>query len=59
MFGAVFMVFLLLYGINGCLFLVSSHSLETKNTVYQSKQRIVPASSYVYAGMNLGSALSV
>lgn len=53
------MVFLLLYGINGRLFLVSSHSLETKNTVYQSKQRIVPTSSYVYTGMNLGSALSV
>ena len=50
---------LFLYRINRSTLPVSSFSLETKNTVNLCKQGIVPADSYVYAGMNLGSALSV
>lgn len=58
MFGAVLLV-LFLHRIYGSLFLVSSFSLKTKNTVNQGKQGIISADTYIIAGMNLGSALSV
>lgn len=58
MFGAVSLV-LFLHRIYGSLLLISSFSLETKNTVNQSKQSVIPADTYIIAGMNLGSALSV
>ena len=41
------------------LFLVSSLSLETKNTVNQSIQRIISTFSYIRTRMNLCTALSV
>lgn len=50
---------LLFYGVNRSLLLISTLSLETKNTVNQCKQGIVSADSYIDTGMNLGSALSV
>lgn len=58
MFGAVSLV-LFLHRIYGSLLLISSFSLETKNTVNQSKQRIITADTYIIAGMDFGSALSV
>ena len=40
------------------LFLILAHSLETHDTVDQSKEGIVLAAAYVDAGMDLGASLS-
>ena len=41
------------------LFLISSFSLKSYNSVHQSKQGIISAASYIHTRMDLGSALSV
>ena len=41
------------------LLLVSALPLETYYTIYQSKQGIVSSAADIYAGMDLGAALSV
>ena len=50
---------LLSYRIDRNLFLISSFSLVSYDTVYQCKQSIISAASYVHTRVNLCSALSV
>ena len=48
---------LLLDGVNADLLAVTAHALETNLAVDESKQRVVRASAYVLARMNVGTAL--
>ena len=50
---------LLSYRIDRNLFLISSFSFISYDTVYQCKQSIISAASYIHARMNLCSTLSV
>lgn len=53
-----FLLFCLCWNYRNLLF-VSAFPLETNNTVYQCKQRIIAAASHIHTRMNSGSALSV
>ena len=48
---------LLLDGVNADLLAVAAHALETNLAVDKCKQRVVGASAYVLARMNVGTAL--
>jgi len=48
---------LLLDGVNADLLAVAAHTLETNLAVDESEQRVVRASAYVLARMNVGTAL--